>query len=420
MRLVKLIFALFFLAFANNQVFAQYDVPLYASYTTVKARARMMEQVHKNTITANLSLPLNDSTEENWMDAFSAMEVFNIKTQLTQAKTESVFAQFTQRSTDFQRAFLEMIYTLYPGQYTSNVVSLLDSTSHTKIFAMMAEYVLQSKNPDFNTLITEKINSRFGDLIFSDSILVPLLAQLQPASTTFTKKELLEAVFSKSFLPGQTIMYSFQRQNRDYPGLVLIRNANGIFIKDSTGQFFNIPQLARSITNLPYYLTNGNTPQGLFRMFGFSISMSNFIGPTANVQMGMPFEIKKRKYLGDSSIRDSIFMLADYKKLLPKSLENYFPIYGAYYAGRAGRTEIIAHGTTVDPSLYTSQKYYPLTPTQGCLCTYETWNGARLESDQQKLINGLLKAGGAYGYVLVLEIDNKEEAVTLNDLLPYL
>lgn len=52
-----------------------------------------------------------------------------------------------------------------------------------------------------------------------------------------------------------------------------------------------IPQLARSISNLPYYLTNGNTPQGLYRITGTDISENKWIGPTTNIQMVMPFEI---------------------------------------------------------------------------------------------------------------------------------
>ncbi len=93
------------------------------------------------------------------------------------------------------------------------------------------------------------------------------------------------------------------------------------------------------------------------------------------------------------------------------------PLYESYYAGLAGRSEIIAHGTTIDPHYYAGKPYYPLTPTEGCLCTKEIWNGKRISSDQQKLVNGLLKAGGANGYCVVIEIDDKNAPVTLNDVL---
>jgi hypothetical protein len=237
---------------------------------------------------------------------------------------------------------------------------------------------------------------------------------------TFSTMDVLSEILSKNFLPNQIVMFSFQRKNRDYPGMVLIRNAAGNFITDSLGNIFNVPQLARGISNLPFYLTNGNTPQGIFRMYGFGVSMSNFIGPTPNVQMGMPVEISMKNFLDDSTILDSNWTIDRYQKLLPKKLKDYLPLYHSYYAGLAGRSEIIAHGTTIDPGYYSDKLYYPLTPTQGCLCTKEIWNGKRVESDQQKLVNALLKAGGGKGYCVVIEIDDKHMPVTMADLAPYL
>ena len=155
-------------------------------------------------------------------------------------------------------------------------------------------------------------------------------------------------------------------------------------------------------------------------MHGFDVSMSSFIGPTANIQLSMPVECSMQKFFSDSTISDTVWNIDYYKKLIPTELKNYLPLYYSYYAGLAGRTEIIAHGTTIDPNFYINKLYFPLTPSQGCLCTKEIWNGKRLESDQQKLVNALLKAGGANGYCVVIELDDRPSPVTLNDVLPYL
>ena len=99
------------------------------------------------------------------------------------------------------------------------------------------------------------------------------------------------------------------------------------------------------------------------------------------------------------------------------------PLYESFYAGKAGRTEIIAHGTTINTDYYRNQSFYPLTPTQGCLCTREIWstvNGKRVESDQQKLVDALKVAGGANGYCMVIEIDDQQKPVSINEILPYL
>ena len=401
---------------------AQYDAPLYTSYTTDVARAKMNERLIKNSITKNLSLPLSDSTEENWQEAFDAMEVMQYNSPFAENKVSIAFDSNEQRSIYFQRALLEIGYCNYPGKFLTATKKLSDQTLDPKIFAMCAEYLIQNhKNETEKDLLSKKLLQKFGDTAYKNPVLFMLGTRLSKDHVqTHSVKDVLNDLVSKNFLPGQIVIYSFQRKNRDYPGMVLIRNAAGNFVADSSGNIFHVPQLARSITNLPGYLRNGNTPQGIFRMYGFDVSMSNFIGPTANVQLGMPGELGLQKYFDDSTIVDSVWTTDYYQKLLPQKLKDYLPLYDSYYAGLAGRTEIIAHGTTIDPNFYSGKPYYPLTPTEGCLCTKEIWSGRRLESDQQKLVNGLLKAGGANGYCVVIEIDNREAPVTIKDVISYL
>lgn len=419
----KYFFFLFILIFSFQHSSAQYDAPLYTSYTTQVARAKLKERLIKNSITKNLLLPLSDSTEENWQDAFSAMEVMEYNTPFTRSKVHAAFDSVDKRSILFQRALMELAYTNYQGVFFHQTKSLMNSTLDPKIFAMCAEYLIQNKKDSIlKNEISKKLYKKFDDSVSINPVLNSLQERLEKPvlKKKYTVKEVLKEILNKDFLPNQIVMYSFQRKNRDYPGMVLIRNAAGDFIKDSLGNLFNVPQLARSITNLPGYLRNGNTPQGIFRMYGFGVSMSSFIGPTANVQMGMPVELSLQKFFDDTTITDSVWSLDWYQKLIPNKLKSYLPLYESYYAGLIGRSEIIAHGTTIDPNYYLGKPYYPLTPTQGCLCTKEIWNGKRLESDQQKLVNGLLKAGGANGYCVVIELDDKHAPVTLNNVITYL
>ncbi|MEO6707688.1 MAG: hypothetical protein ABIN04_17760, partial [Ginsengibacter sp.] len=291
--------ALLVFAFVSLHAYAQYDAPLSASYTTSDARAQMHSRVIKNTITKNLSLPLTDSTEEKWQEAFDGMEVFNFKNPFTDQKVQTAFDSVAIRSISFQRALLEVAYTNYSGHFLAQTQSLLNQTSDPKIFAMCSEYLLQhKKDPALKKNISQKLFEKFGNSVYTHPILYMLYHRLEAPkpNTVPSIKEVLNGILDKNFLPGQIVMYSFQRQNRDYAGMVLIRNAKGNFITDSTGNYFHIPQLARSIANLPGYLSNGNTPQGIFKMFGFEISMSHFIGPTANVQMGMPVELSLQKF----------------------------------------------------------------------------------------------------------------------------
>ena len=87
----------------------------------------------------------------------------------------------------------------------------------------------------------------------------------------------------------------------------------------------------------------------------------------------------------------------------------------------AGRTEIIAHGTTINPAYYKGEPYYPLTPSLGCLCTKEIWNedGKRTISDQAELVNAVQLAGGANGYYVVIELNDEQRPVAMDDILPF-
>ena len=417
---------LLFLIFTTSISFfciAQYDAPLYTSYTTKAARDKMHDRIIKYTINKNLSVPLNDSTEEKWEEAFQAIELMIYKTPSSEQKINYAFNNIETRSIDFQRSLAELVYSVYPVEFKNQVHQLFTNTSDPKLFAMCAEYLLtDKKEPAFRDNLSNIINEKFGEQALIDPVLYMLQlhnAEIKNNIQSISKQN-MQVILSRNFIPGKIIMYSIQRKNRDYPGLVIVRNANGNFITDSSGEIIHIPQLARSLTNLPGYISNGNTPQGIFFMNGFGVSMSSFIGPSANVQLSMPVETSIRKFIGDSSINDSIWALEYYKRLIPKQLQNYSPLYYSYYSGQAGRTEIIAHGTTIDPGYYLNQPWYPLTPSQGCLCTKEIWNGKRIESDQQKLVNALLHAGGANGYCVVIEIDNKDAPVSIKDILPFL
>ena len=298
---------------------------------------------------------------------------------------------------------------------------LINTSGNDKVFAMCAEYLQASTN----NALKKDIATRALMKLAADSSNA-ILKQLNYRLNEMVKAKVLpplKDILHQAFFANATVVFTFQRINRDYPGISIIRDSAGNFLKDEYGNIFSVPQLARSINNLPGYLSNGNTPQGIFRMKGFDVSNSNFIGPTKNIQLTMPAETSLQHFMNDSTITDSVWKEGWYKKLLPLSWTNYFPIYETYYAGKAGRTEIIAHGSTVDPRYYKGQPYYPLTPTLGCLCTKEIWNeedGKRTASDQQKLVDALQKAGGANGYYVLIELNDEQRPVTISDILPLL
>jgi hypothetical protein len=387
----------------------------------IKEKKQALQKNFINTINKNLSLPLNEDTEEYWVDAFGVIELLHTSPPWADARIISAFDGVQNRSLYFQRALLELAYANYKNSLVKQITSLLNKTADAKIFAMCAEYLMMNKV--LQPVITA-LQNRKSQLVKNEkdeSIIHQLILRAKPSdkSNCNAAKEVLQP----GFLAKSRILYSFQRKNRNYPGLAIVRDSVGDFVRDDAGNIFSVPQLARSLSNLPGYLTNGNTPQGIFRMYGFDTSKSTFIGPTTNVQLTMPFETSLQHFFNDSTITDSGWTENWYKKLLPRSLKNCAAIFESFHAGMAGRTEIIAHGTTVDPEYYKEDIYYPQTPTMGCLCTKEIWdeaNGKRRESDQQKLVEALLKAGGANGYCVVIEIDDEQRPVIISDILPLL
>ena len=102
----------------------------------------MNELIIKNVITKHLTRPLTEDTEENWQDAFNAMEVYHFSTPFTELKIQEAFDSAAIRSTSFKRALLEVVYTLYPGKYSEPVFQIMQETNNPRNFAMGAEYLM--------------------------------------------------------------------------------------------------------------------------------------------------------------------------------------------------------------------------------------------------------------------------------------
>jgi hypothetical protein len=132
----------------------------------------------------------------------------------------------------------------------------------------------------------------------------------------------------------------------------------------------------------------------------------------------MPYEDTWEKYFHQplAPLQDSMLL---YKQLLPSPWRHYDPMLEAWYAGKTGRTEIIAHGTTIDPEYYAGKPFYPLTPTMGCLCAREQWNvttGRLLMSEQYGLASTYNSSPGKNGYLYVINIDDQQKGVTREEV----
>ena len=409
MKIMILLFISIFLIQCSSKKYSETD--FYSKATLKSERGKFLEKSINQTINKNLSLPLSDSTEEKYMSAFWAMELIQYRNEFTDSVISSCFNKLNGRTTEFQRSFLELVYTLYENKFYYQVEAFAKETNNPKLFAMCADYLKRS-GYDVNNMLEDFLE--ISPLLIDHPIMIMLKHSL---SNDLISLPPVEDLFGNSF-EQKLVIFSIQRSNRDYPGLLIIRKPDGKFLRDESGKIFSIPQLARAITDLPGYITNGNTPEGILSIQGIDFSKNVFIGPSPNLQLVLPYEVSPQKYFHNEVI-DAIWNKEFYSNLLPDSWKNYLPIYEAYYAGKAGRNEIIAHGTTIDPKFYKDKSYYPFTPSLGCLTTKELWsdvNGKIVESDQIKIMNAFNDAGADNGYFVVVNIYDSKSPIELEEL----
>jgi hypothetical protein len=183
---------------------------------------------------------------------------------------------------------------------------------------------------------------------------------------------------------------------------------------------FSISHLAQSLSDLPGYLTNGNTPQGVFAITGTGKSRNQAIGPTPYLRCALPYEVTVAHYFNDPALEGVEWDRTRYRNMLPRPWRDYVPIQEAYFAGKAGRFDILAHGTTVNPEYYRGLSFYPNSPTIGCLSAKEIWSrtdGKAVLSDQVSLLKAFLSTGRKTGFLVVVELDSKARPVSLDEVI---
>jgi hypothetical protein len=385
----------------------------FALYTE---REKLNRSLFERTIRQSFSLPLNSETEYRFQSSFYSVSQFLINDSMVHVGFKKTIAAYDSLEWETRRSFLEAIYALNPEGYTNDIEKIFQKELHPKGLAMAAVFLCRRDSSQVKK-IRQQLQKRFVQ--YSSE---PMFFELDKYLTTYsTVKKIsipdITNLFSAQQQHGRKMIYSLQRWNRDFPGLAIIQDANGKFARDSDGRLIIIRQLARSASNLPYFITNGNTPQGVFSIQGTGVSTNQMIGPTPNIQMIMPNEKNWNSFFHGPA--DTSFPLLTYSELLPESWRDYLPMQESFYAGKLGRTEIIAHGTTIDPQYFADRPFYPISPTLGCLCARETWNtttGGLSESEQYRLASTYMAAEGEDGYFIVINLDHKNAEVSRNEI----
>ncbi|WP_205513675.1 hypothetical protein [Longitalea arenae] len=407
-------------------VFLQYDTEaqprredIYSDFVLYKKRQLLLKDLHENVVGKAFLAPLDSNTEDKYEAACRAIVQFMLDNDTTQQGITQLFVHYDALQYDTKRAMLEAVYGMYPHQYIQSIQLLLAKESNPFLFAMAAVYSLRYDSSTANTAtIRKRIREQFPNYGH-----IPVLFELDKYLNSYTHykapavNDLVE-LFRYQQVVKKKVIYSFQRHNRDYAGLAIVQNADGSFMRHADGRLMMIEQLARAASGMPYFIPDGNTPQGVYSIQGTAVTYNKLIGPTPNLQLVMPYERKWTSYFhaGDSVVYTPNFdALWSYLQLLPPALRNFSSLTEAFYAGKIGRNSIIAHGTTIDPEYFRNKPWYPLTPTMGCLCAKELWNtsnGRLLVSDQFNLVSAFSATTGNRGYLYVIDIDDQRKPVS--------
>ena len=401
---------------------------IYSASVLYQRRAALERDLRERITGRNMSLPLDSNSEDKYLSACAAIAQFLISSPGAEHGLDTLFNGYPHLSYDTKTALLEAAYAITRSRYTAQVHAILEQEEDPRLFAMCAAYLYRV---DTGTESCNALKIRMVEKFPSyDSL--PLLHELADylsyhGARVKGRSPALSSLFTWQRTKHQKTIYSFQRWDRDYPGMAIVQGEDGAFVRDAQGRVQVFQQLARSGSDLPYFITNGSTPQGIYSIQGTDVSRIGFIGPTPNIQLLMPFEDPWKKYFhleGDTTVdatmgQPSFDSLQAYLQLLPPDWRNHTPMMEAWSAGRIGRTGIIAHGTTIDPEYFKDKPFYPLTPTMGCLCAKELWNntsGHPLVSEQLNLVSAYLSAPGKKAYLYVINIDDKRAPVTRQDI----
>lgn len=363
---------------------------------------------------------IDTSNEYQYEAACNIVAQYLIYDKDVQSGFSALLDAYPRLAYDTKRGLLEALYAVADTAYAIKLRQVVLSESHEKLFAMLCVYLYRVDTSEVNVeWLINLADKKFAGWVKQPEIIKELLVYL--AGQQKQKRQPVPDVvslFAYQQQRRQKVIYSFQRWNRDYAGLAIVQLENGRFARHADGRLMVFEQLARSGSNLPYFISNGSTPQGCYRITGTAQSKIGVIGPTTNLQLLMPFEKTWQEYLADSLMiedaEDDLFNSA-YWRNFPLQWQGYQPMREVYMAGKIGRTEIIAHGTTIDPEYYKARRFYPLTPTQGCLCAREQWNittGRIVYSEQWNLVNAWNQTPAQKGWLYVINLNNKAQNVS--------
>jgi len=415
LKIIQILLIAFISLQAQNKVVTS---ELFAPFALKEARKAQEKELRNYAKLLNDYNP--DITDEKYLrHALKELSLALHRDSVVFSGLKRILSNYRSNTSLINTSAITAAKALYPDNFNEIIDTILQSTSDKKVFAYAAIYL--SKYPrrlDGNSLVTA-LADKFPDYK-TDDYLSLLADALSEVNEQFSREDVI-SILSSEYQKNKTIIFTIHRKNRIYPGLTIIRKPDGEFMRNEDGDIFSVKQLALAVGNIPGFMRDGNTPQGIFSVVGFYVSPTPSIGPTPNVLTRIPFG-KPPEVFFHGLNKSKKWDIEDYSNLLPEKLKDNKSLYEAFYAGKFGRRLLVMHGSVDDSNYYKNEIYYPLSPTKGCLSTVEKWDstGRNIQSDQVKLINAYFSVKELNGFLIVFDLDDKHSAVTLEDVKEYI
>ena len=309
--------------------------------TTSAQGERTLYAAEMSALQATLAVPLDPLTDTALPGALEAVALFNLNPNLARQHLLAAIPTLAEKSTDYQRQILTGAHTLYWMDAAPVIVQLLPKITTPKEFAIGAYTVLRAADtaPTRAQLRAQLLAS------FPQWEAEPRLIALERRLRAEPLQDLaarppLRDLLGAPIRPGFPVVFSFQRKNRENPGLAMVRGADGRFVRNADGSLFHVAQLAMAKSRLPGTITNGNTPQGLFSIQGTVTATNPWIGPTPALESKVPKEASVEAFEhADASTPAVEWDESRYWSFFPASWQHYAPVREAWLAGLAGAAD---------------------------------------------------------------------------------
>ena len=300
------------------------------------------------------------------------------------------------------------------------------------VMALSALADRSSENPDRQVWI-DLVKTRLPTLIQhgdeTDRLLLDLA--LRDLAEPVLPEEAIEDWLEWQIAPGELQLFVLCGPDRSQLCQTLLKDGQGRWISDAlTGRVWSVPLAGRSLHSLPWYLSRGETPQGVYRLEGFipqpDTDFFYAYGFFPLVNLFVPHEPGVENFIPGHP--GTIDTLGEYQSLLPPRWRSVLAAQESYWAGQLGRGLFRIHGTGEATNFFVNNDRFPQmngwNPAIGCLSAQEIYDdrGNLIAGDMPKILEALERAQNSIvsprskstpvtGYVIVLNVADPQAIV---------